>query len=291
MAKLDDFGRPIYETAEEYNKAHKGGVCPRPYDDPEGGNYQQSPLKGMSRYKSAAQRHSIREGSEKAKVMVGGIIGVFAVIYLIIMGVVMINTVGNVEYGGDQWVDVESIGDGDETTPLPEGFETFSYNGETYSLPVYYEDFAQFGFHSEAGYEESDLFLPDYEEVLNLTGEDGYVTTSIRVANYTGEEIPIGKCKVDCFWITNPVDYDEDTEIPDFVFGDELTFESSYEELENYFGTPSYHYSDYSDADWLYDNYEWMYYGDEEMHYVSIVFINGVMENVSIEKRVYEEEY
>ena len=126
MAKLDDFGRPIYETAEEYNKAHKGGVCPRPYDDPEGGNYQQSPLKGMSRYKSAAQRHSIREGSEKAKVMVGGIIGVFAVIYLIIMGVVMINTVGNVEYGGDQWVDVESIGDGDETTPLPEGFETFS---------------------------------------------------------------------------------------------------------------------------------------------------------------------
>ena len=39
MAKLDDFGRPIYETAEEYNKAHKGGVCPRTYDSPKVASY------------------------------------------------------------------------------------------------------------------------------------------------------------------------------------------------------------------------------------------------------------
>ena len=73
MAKLDDFGRPIYETAEEYNRAHKGGVCPRPYDSPEGENYQKK--------QSAAQRHSLQEGRYKAKVIIGGVIGVFAIIY------------------------------------------------------------------------------------------------------------------------------------------------------------------------------------------------------------------
>ena len=51
MAKLDDFGRPIYETAEEYNKAHKGGVCPRPYDDPNGSNHQDNTVNRTKNYK------------------------------------------------------------------------------------------------------------------------------------------------------------------------------------------------------------------------------------------------
>ena len=32
MAKYDDFGRPIYETAEEYNRAHKTAGSAYTYD-------------------------------------------------------------------------------------------------------------------------------------------------------------------------------------------------------------------------------------------------------------------
>ena len=67
MAKLDDFGRPIYETAEEYNKAHRGGVCPRPYDNPEGANYGYNTGTSTERIKSMAHRHATVQGSKRLK--------------------------------------------------------------------------------------------------------------------------------------------------------------------------------------------------------------------------------
>ena len=84
MAKLDDFGRPIYETAEDYNQAHKGGVCPRPYDSPVGENYQQK--------QSASKRYAKQANSYKIKVILGGVIGGFALGFLIVLGIKMINS-------------------------------------------------------------------------------------------------------------------------------------------------------------------------------------------------------
>ena len=72
--------------------------------------------------------------------------------------------------------------------------------------------------------------------------------------------------------------------LPNFVFGDGLTFESSYEELETYFGTPHYHYEDHSEEGSYYDNYEWSYYREDEIHFVSVTFWNGVIADVGIEK-------
>jgi len=42
MAKYDEFGRPIYETAEEYNKAHRTESSTYTYDSPEGDAYNHS---------------------------------------------------------------------------------------------------------------------------------------------------------------------------------------------------------------------------------------------------------
>ena len=127
--------------------------------------------------------------------------------------------------------------------PLPEGFETFTYNGQTYTLPESYEELVDEGFMEDE----------------------------------------------DAFYIDNPMLYDEVVTVPDLVFGDGLTFESTYEDLEAYFGTPYYHYEDHSEPGYYYDSYEWCYDGDYESHYVSVTFLEGVMSDVVIDKIVYEE--
>ena len=250
MAKYDDFGRPIYETAEEYNKAHKGGVCPRTYDSPVGDNYQQNKRKETHRHQSAAQRHANQTGAKKAKSMVMGIAVFFIVLNAIIIFYMFSMAGGVYEDSYDfneNWStpDDEGYGEyiGDNTMPLPEGFETFTYNGQTYTLPESYEELVDEGFM-----------------------EDG-----------------------DGFYIDNPMLYDEELTVPDFVFGDGFTFESTYEDLEAYFGTPYYHYEDHSEPGYFYDSYEWCYDGEYESHYVSVTFLEGVMSDVVIDKIVYEE--
>ena len=250
MAKYDDFGRPIYETAEEYNKAHKGGVCPRTYDSPVGENYQQNKRKETHHNQSAAQRHANQTGAKKAKSMVIGIVVFFMVLNAIIIFYMFSMPDGVSEDSNifnEEWLmpDDEGYGEhiGDNTTPLPEGFETFTYNGQTYTLPESYEELVDEGFM-----------------------EDGYG-----------------------FYIDNPMLYDEAETVPDFVFGDGFTFKSTYEDLEAYFGTPYYHYEDHSEPGYYYDSYEWCYDGDYESHYVSVTFLEGVISDVVIDKIVYEE--
>jgi len=302
MAQYDDFGRPIYETAEEYNKAHKGGVCPRPYDSPTGDNYQHNTTKEKNHYQTVAQRYTNRENSKKAKTMVIGL-----VVFFIVLNVVIIFSIfqmvggsfGDIEIGyeEEQWGDMvgtETVGEyiGAADVPLPEGFETFSYNGQTYTLPTSYQEILQMGFTLEEDYDINDLFPTEYEELLAFVDDaDGFTSAMIRINNYTGDDIPLGKCMVDYFYIENPVAFDKAEQVPDFMFGDGLTFESSYEELEAYFGVPYYHYEDHSEEGYYYDSYEWAYYGEDEIHFVSITFWNGVIDNVGIEKRAYEEKY
>lgn len=302
MAKYDDFGRPIYETAEEYNKAKKSAGSSRTYESPEGDTYQHNTMKETKRYQSAAQRYSERSSSKKAKKMVLGL-AVFFIVLNVVVIFTMFNMVGGIydDYQDyeESWVDFDDDGDdghgeylGDDQTPLPEGFETFSYNSQTYTLPTSYQEISQMGFTLEEDYDINDLFPTEYEELIAFVDdEDGYTSAMIRINNYTGDDIPLGECMVDYFYIENPAAFDKAEPVPDFVFGDGLTFESSYEELEAYFGVPYYHYEDHSEEGYYYDSYEWAYYGEEEIHFVSITFWNGVIDNVGIEKRAYEEKY
>ncbi len=298
MPKYDDFGRPIYETAEEYNRAHRAGNTTQSYSNRERKNNSQTVKKrsyGTQRTTGSDVKKSV---SKRALVVAIG-----ALAYILAMTVfLMLNSVRSPvgEYE-EQWVEVEEIvpdneGEyfGDDTTPLPEGFETFSYNGQSFSLPTTMEEINHMGFTLKEEYDESYMLhmLPtEYEETLILNDEDGFMAAMIRVSNYMDEKIPLAKAQVNYFYIENPTayGYDEDGILPDFVFGDGLTFESSYDELEAYFGTPHYHYEDHSEEGSYYDNYEWAYYGEDETHFVSITFWNGVIADVGIEKRVLEE--
>ena len=295
--KYDDFGRPIYETAEEYNKAHKGGVCPRTYDSPEGDNYQHNTMKKTQRYQSAAQRYANRTGSKKAKTMVMGLAVFFIVINVVII-FSMFNMVGGVHEDfqdfDESWIDLDDgYGEylGDDATPLPEGFETFTYNGETITLPTTYEELLNMKFTIDTEYSKHDLVPLGFNELMDLVDEDGNIFAIVSVDNYTEDEIPLGKCTVDYFSVSNQAVYDDTAEVPDFMFGEGLTFESSYEDLEAYFGIPYYHYEDHSEEDYLYDSYEWQYFGEDESHFVTITFWNGEISDVDIQKGIGEEVY
>lgn len=296
MAKLDDFGRPIYETAEEYNKAHKGGVCPRPYDSPTGENYQQGTSKTKSSYQSVAQKYATVQGSRKATKMVIAI----GLMILVLNVVVILSMFGNiVSDSGVNYYEEEvySFDEhlGDTTTPLTEGFELFSYNGQYYRIPTNYWKISQMGFVSDL-YSENDTFPAGYEELIDLYDEDGCMRAMIRINNNTEQEIPLGECMVDYMYIENPTMFYETAIMPDFKFGDGLTFESSYEEAEDYFGVPYWHYREYSKEGDCFDIYQWQYFPKEagileiqdDIEFVEIKFVNNVIESVSIEKKAYE---
>lgn len=309
MAKVDEFGRPIYETAEEYNKARRASSKPRTYDSPEGAAYQHNPVNENYSYQKAIQRQQNSTGVKNVKKTVRNVI---IIIIMFTVGFIfsMFNMVSDsydeiyqdFEAGWDDiedsWDDIEDgVNDGygeyigDNTVPLPEGFETFSYNGHTVTLPTSYEEIAQLGLVPEEESWENELVPDDYEELINMCTENGTYIGMIRINNYTGEEIPLGKCMVDYIYIENTAIYVDEENVPDFVFGDGLTFESTYEDLEAYFGEPYYHYKDHSGDNYKYDSYQWMYYGDEEVQYVNVVFWHDEMSQVDIEKKSYEDKY
>ena len=293
MAKYDDFGRPIYETAEEYNKAHKGGVCPRTYDSPEGDNYRDNSKKNI--YQTVASRYANRTASKKMSsvvVVLAALVIFFniGIIFTIVRSVS--GSYGEIEFE-DNLIDeceteeyfenVEYLGGGVDA--LPEGFDVFSYNGQTCVFPTTLEEIIDMGLYLE-NYTEDELIPYEWEEFVNLYDESESVFVTVRVNNYETEDLPIGECLVDYIYIDNPAAYNDYYDMPDFEFGDGLNFESRYEDFEAYLGTPYYHYENYED-DYI-DVYDWAYFGEDETQYVSVTFWNGYISSIAIERKEIE---
>ena len=276
MAKLDDFGRPIYETAEEYNRAHKGGVCPRPYDDPNGKNH----------------KHNTVKLGKNSKTAVLGIVAFFLIVNGLIV-FVMFNSMGFADFETgpvyqEEWVDtVEGYYIGTDEYPLTEGFERFYCNGNEYTLPTTYEEIKKIGLVDSSIEEYYEMFPADYEEIVALLDEDGYHYGDIRITNKMDEEVPVEKCEVDYIYLLNPEQFDGLNADVAFEFADGFDFDSTYEDLEDYFGIPYYVYEDYYDAGYDYDHYEWVYYGEEAYQSVSVIFCDDVIVYVTIENKTY----
>lgn len=294
MQKYDDFGRPIYETAEEYNRAHRTGGMSYTYDSPKEDAYEQKVKRQTVRHQTVEQCHATREGSKKAKTLVLGIVA-FVIVLNIAIIFSMSNMVGSavaepeIDYD-NTWVEDEAYVEypNDVEIPLPEGFEKFSYNGHSFTLPTTYKEIAKLGYDLD-GYEPTDMIPSGFWDIVSLLDEDGYMVAMISVTNNTEEDILFEECTVNYFYIDNPTRYDETVDVPDFVFGDGLTLESSYDEVEAYLGIPYFHYEDYSDEDYLYDSFQWEYYGEDERQFVMVNFVNDEILDISIEKDVYEE--
>ena len=94
MTKYDDFGRPIYETAEEYNRAHRSETNTRTYDNM-GDAYNSKSRKRTYRTQRMTGQYTKRNTSKKTKVLLIGI----AVYVSVIIVVLLFNLVGSFEDG------------------------------------------------------------------------------------------------------------------------------------------------------------------------------------------------
>lgn len=176
----------------------------------------------------------------------------------------------------------EQLGDGD--VPLVEGYEKFILNGTEYALPMSYEDFARMGFVLEFGYESAILESGEYELVI-IYDEKENMVGSVRFYNDSNVVKPIEQCIVDFISFDNNSIYGDETPL-DLVFGGGCTFESSYEDIEAFMGTPTYRYID-NDEYSRYENYTW-YYSDMDVYeMLDLTFYNGVISNVSFESCEY----
>ena len=288
MQKYDDFGRPIYDTAEEYNKAHRTGSSAYVQDNMESDRYKEN-----ARSQTATSRHAMREGSKKAKTVVVGLVAFIISINIVVVLLAFNMVGGHREQAIPETApavlmeeDYYSEFLGDTEHPLPTGYETFIYNGDAFTLPVQYSEFADRGYYIE-DYDEKEMVPSGFFGVMFLYEDDGWSVAQISVSNNTDKEIPLEECVVEYIYIYNPVPYDEEAEPTDFVFGEGFSFDSSYEELESYLGVPYLHYREYSNDDYQYDSYEWTYYGENENQYVIISFMNGEISDISIEKDVW----
>ena len=297
MPKYDDFGRPIYETAEEYNRAHRMESA-RIYNDQN--DYGQSRRRRATRNQTAAKRHAVRENLKDARSLILGI-----VVFVMALSIVMFFGISNnmlgvarpepmrepyeVEVSVEaEYVDEEYLGDTD--TPLPEGFESFTFDGIWITLPTTCKEIVTLGYEFK-GYDEIDVVPEDFLETIDLIDEEENAVARIMISNDLGGYINLEECTVIGFYIDNPARYREGAEVPDFVFGNDITFESSYEDVEAFLGEPFYHYTDYTE-EYCYDSYEWSYYewtsnGECERHFVMVNFLNGEISDISIEKEVY----
>lgn len=271
MAKLDQFGRPIYETAEEYNKAKRAGSVTHTEISTDSSNQKttnENSLKKTTKHRQSKVKYSL-----KSKLPFIGIAICFLVLGGIIVFLEILEHPPKPDYTENQ--NLQRV-----EYPLPEGFETFLFNGQTYTLPTTYDEISKMGFVvKEYGIDE--MVPSQYTSTLDLVDEKGIKRGKISVNNSSDLEIPLGKCVVDYIYLENPASYGAQ-----FEFGNGLTFNSSYEELEEYFGTQykgtQGYYDEYTTH---HETYEWVYHGEEELQSVKIQLINGGIRNVSIEKK------
>ena len=299
MAKYDQFGRPIYETAEEYRKAHEKERNSRTYDSPEGSAYKHNPTKNTYSTQSSTGRSTVRTGVNKSNSVAVKLLIVmvcFTVGVIVAFSTVRSSYDDIYEHIEEDWIDIEQEVDdeemqyiGDDSTPLPDGFETFYYDGQPYTLPNTMDIIYEMGLVLDEEYPDDYMLPTDYEESIFLNDETGAMAAIVRVSNYSGVDMRLDECPLTYFYIVNPVAMDGAATLPDFEFADGLTFESSYEDFESYFGEPYYHHENSPDESYSYDGYEWMYYGEDEVHSVNVTFYNGVISDISIEKRVGNE--
>ncbi len=175
----------------------------------------------------------------------------------------------------------ETLGDGD--VPLAEGFDTFTLNGITYSVPMTYNEFLQMGYTIEEGYENYILEADTYENLI-INGDNGYMIGMIRVSNDSNVVLPLEECVVDYIRLDNDAAYYDDVEPLDLTFGNGLTVNSSYEEVEAFMGEPTYLYID---EETEYENYTWYYYGENEYQSFDIYFSEGVISEICFEQYEY----
>ncbi len=184
----------------------------------------------------------------------------------------------NDDYEGE--VIEEYLTDGD--IPLPDGFENFTLNGTAYTVPMTYYELYDMGYVLDAEYEGYilDDWTYEYVTIYEQNDPDGVSAGLVRISNDTDRSLSIEDCTVDYICLDNNRVYMSDYTYPelDIEFADGLDIGSSYEEIEAYFGTPTYRY-----IDGAYERYRWYFSGDGFYQEFEVNFINGEISTIGFD--------
>lgn len=196
---------------------------------------------------------------------------------------------------GDYWSDADSIEDeldsdivedypGTDDVYLPEGFENFTYNGASYHVPMSYKEFEQMGYVLEDEY-QGYVFAAGTYESMGFYDAEGKEIGEIRISNDTEQELALEECVVDYIYFDNPASYITDGSVSniDLTFGNGFDMTTSYEELEEWLGTPYYIWIDTSEEA-EYANYEWVYYGADKYQRIIVNYLDGVITDITFEQ-------
>ena len=178
---------------------------------------------------------------------------------------------------------------GDGSTPLAVGFNEFTWNGVSYSLPMDYSEFLKLGIGLVDFVETTEFPAGEYE-VYELILENGYEGV-VRIANNTDAALAANNCEVEYLYIYNPEAYYgvAGASIADAnmtILGG-LSLDCSYVEVENYLGTPTYIYKEIDETYGRFETYRWYYTGNDEYQMIQISFYNDNIYDISIDHYGY----
>lgn len=288
MAKTDSFGRPYYETAEEYNQAHRRAKA--------SGSY------GQMQQEKKAYHHTVGTGTKKRygqkntqKVVASMAIGIAAII-CVTMTLMIINVLDSGVRQEETWHEVETeqvFYDGFEQlgaddVPLAEGFDVVTYKAETYTTAMTYQEFIKVEVPLQVYPSPNEELYSGYSENLDLVDEDGQYLGFITIENETDDDLTRGECRIKQILFSNEAAYNEADTVPDVTFANGLDMTCTYEELEANLGVPTYKYTDEDAEGNIYESYHWEYYGASHSEYFCANFWNGVMTDVSVMVDMYE---
>lgn len=250
------------------------------------------------------RREVFQSKSKTANILliVGGVVAAIAIIINVVVASLYITQFKSFfedfessiqEEFKEDWSDAGSLDDesdsdivedypGTNDVYLPEGFSDFTYNGMAYHVPMSYHEFAQMGYSLEEGYEGYVLSAQTYES-MGFYDAEGNEIGEVRISNDTQQELPLEEGVVDYIYFDNPASYMTGIPNIDLVFGNGFDMNTSYEELEEWLGTPYYIWVDTS-GESEYANYEWVYYGEDKYQRIIVNYLDGVISDITFEQ-------
>lgn len=169
---------------------------------------------------------------------------------------------------------------GTDDVPLVEGFHSYTYEGNTYSIPISFAEFEQTGWLLN-GHSKDEVITGGATMWLNFCDSEENVLGMIQLYNSTEAEKMVSECDIVAITFEKSL-YADDDKVLDVTLVGGIRLDSTYEEIVEVMGVPTYTYTpdDLSE----YARYSWFYYGENgEYEHFEIMLWEGKIGEITIE--------
>ena len=148
--------------------------------------------------------------------------------------------------------------------------------GKTYEVPLVLSDFIADGYATDVEDPESEIVEAGDLYICALSDANGYECMYVEAYNAGDDAAALMECIVIAVEVCNPDVYYDDGYEYDFSMESGITFDSTYEEIVEAFGEPSY-----SEVEDDYYYLEWDY-EEEYYDFIIITMSDGVIEDITV---------